>query len=337
MPSASKPKTFVHRLLPGIAALALCLGFSGCNHPVSDADLTNNVHAAIAADPAIKQQPVQIAVQKGVVTLTGNVSDDTASTVAAVDAAKVKGVKEVVNSLTVAGIQVAPTVTSSTAPDQPRQTTPAERQAIAQGQPVPAPNSAAPPAPPAPTYRDITAPAGTVVPVRITEHLDSETAQDGERFNGVVTHEVIHDGMVIIPAGSAVSGRVVAAKDAGHYKGHSLLSIELTAVRRHGQLIPISTDAYTEEGKNRGKNSVEKIGGGAAIGALVGGLLGHGKGAAIGALAGGGGGAAVQGFTRGQQVSIPSESLIRFRLTRPLTVRTAEEPSNYGPVTLHER
>ena len=330
------------RLAALTLAAVLPLGLAGCQHTVTDAELTTNVHNAISADPSIKQQPVQIAVQNGVVTLSGNVSDDTASSVAAQDAARVAGVKQVVNSLQVAGIQVAPTVTSPQAPTQPRQTTPTERQTLAQSHTLPPPpaassTTAAPAPPPTPVVRDVTAPEGTTIPIRITEHLDSQTATDGQPFNGVVTHEIVHDGFVLIPAGSAVSGRVVAAKDAGHFKGHSELSITLTAVRRHGTLLPISTDAYSVQGKNRGTNSAEKIGGGAAAGALLGGIFGHGKGAAIGALAGGGAGTAVQGFTRGQQVEIASESLIRFRLTRPLTVHTSETPSGYEPTTLHER
>jgi hypothetical protein len=340
LPSLSTRKSPRLSLALSATLASACL-IAGCSKPITDAQLSTNVQTALKQDSAISQQPIQVSTNQGVVTLTGNVSDDTASTVAAQDAAKVKGVKEVVDQLTVAGIQVAPTVTSPAAPTQPRQTTAQERQALSQGQPLPPPTAAAtntpPPPPPAPEYRDITAPAGTTIPIRITESLNSETARDGEPFNGVVTHEVVHDGMVILPAGSAVSGRVVVAKDAGHFKGHSELSIELTAVRRHGQLLNIATDAYTVEGKNRGTNSAEKIGGGAAVGAILGGILGHGKGAAIGALAGGGGGAAIQGMTRGQQVTIPSESLIRFRLERPLTVRTSEAPSNYAPTTLQER
>lgn len=324
------------RAVASVAMLASFLSLNGCHHTVSDADLTTAVHSALTGDPSISQQPVQASVQDGVVTLSGNVSDDTASSVAAHDAALVKGVKQVVNSLTVAGIQVAPTVTYASAPAQPRPATPSEQQAITQGRPLPPPTASAAP-PPAPVVRDVTAPAGTLLPIRITERLDSQTSTDGEPFNGVVTKEIVADGAVIIPAGSAVSGRVIAAKDAGHFKGHSLLSIELTAFRRHGTLTPISTDAYTVEGKNRGANSAEKIGGGAAVGAVLGGIFGHGKGAGIGALAGGGGGAALQGFTRGQQVEIASESTIRFRLTHSLTVRSSEIPSGYEPTTLHER
>ena len=326
--------------LAGLLTLSLLAGCSGkSSAPIPDAQLTTQVQSTLKGDAAISQQPIQVATNQGIVTLTGNVSDDTASTVAAQDAAKVKGVKEVVDQLTVADVQVAPTVTSPDAPTQPRPTTAREREALAQGQPLPQPTAAesAPAPPPAPTFRDITAPAGTIIPIRITEALSSQNSQDGQPFNGTVTHEVVHDGMVVIPAGSAVSGRVLVAKDAAHFKGHSELSIELTSVRRHGSTVPIATDAYTVEGKNRGTNTAEKIGGGAAIGAVLGGIFGGGKGAGIGALAGGGGGTVLQGATRGQQVSIGSESIIHFHLARPLTVRTSEAPSNYEPTTLRQR
>jgi hypothetical protein len=319
-----------------ILAAAAALASTGCHTAVPDPTLTTNVNAAFAADAAVSQQPIQVAVQNGVVTLTGNVSDDTASTAAAQDAARIGGVKEVVNDLSVAGLAIAPTITSPAAPTNPRYATTQEQTAIAQHQTLPPPSGNEPP-PPQPVFHDITVPAGKEIPVRITQSLDSQYTQPGASFNGVVAHQVVEGGLVVLPTGSAVSGRVVDARDAAHFKGHSLLSIELTDIRRHGNLRQVSTDPYTVEGHNRGKNSAEKIGGGAVIGAVIGGIFGGGKGAAIGAAAGGGGGAAVQGFTRGQQVSIPSETVIRFRLHAPFTVRTSETPSPDDPSTLKTR
>lgn len=336
-----------HRKLAVTGSVALAFLISGCNKTISDAQLTSDVQAALKRDAAISQQPVQVSAQNGVVTLSGNVSDDTASTVAAQDAARVKGVKEVIDSINVAGMQTPPTVTSPAAPTQPRQTTEQERQTIAQSHTLPAPKEvptapavtkAQPPAPPpAPAYHDVTAPAGTVIPFRITESLSSNHSEDGESFNGTITSNVTHNGYVIIPAGSAASGHVIDAKDAGRFKGHSALSVELTAVRRNGSLVNISTEPYTVEGKNRGKNSAVKIGGGAAVGAVLGGIFGGGKGAGIGALAGGGAGTAYQGLTHGQQVSIPSETAIRFRLSSPLTVRTSDTSRDADGSGLRER
>lgn len=306
------------------------LTVTGCHKTVDDATLTNNVKSALSGDATISQQPVQVAVQSGVVTLTGNVTDDTARSVSAQDAARVAGVKEVVNNMTVAGIAVAPTVTSPSAPTNPRRATLQERDEIARHGTLSAPNGIAP-APPQPVYRDVTLRSGSEIPVRITETLDSATTESGAPFNGVVTHEIDADGLVVIPAGAAVSGTVVDAKDATHFKGSSSLSIQLTSIRRHGQVINVSSDPYTVQGKGRGVNTAEKVGGGAAIGAVLGGIFGGGKGAAIGAAAGGGGGAVYQGLTHGQQVTIPSETVVRFQLASPLTVRASEAASTSDP------
>jgi hypothetical protein len=303
------------------------LPMAGCKKTVDDATLNTNVKAALSSDAVIAQQPIQVATQAGVVTLTGNVSDETASSLAAQDTAKVTGVKEVVNSLTIAGLAVAPTITAPSAPTAPRLATRTERVAITQHQALPPPPENAP-APPQPVIHNITLDAGTSISIRITESLSSETAQPGMPFSGVTTRPIVREGFVVIPAGASVRGTVSDAKDATHFKGSSMLAIRLESVRRHGVNIPVSTEAYVVEGKGRGVNTAEKIGGGAAIGAVLGGIFGGGKGAAIGAGAGAGGGTILQGATRGQQVSISSESVIPFRLASPITVQTAEQAAD---------
>jgi hypothetical protein len=168
---------------------------------------------------------------------------------------------------------------------------------------------------------NITLAAGTTLPVRITQTLDSATTQTGDKFTGVIASDIVDDGVVVLPAGAPVTGRVTEAKDAAHFKGSSLLSIELTSISRKGERMDISTEPYEKQGEGRGKNTAEKVGGGAAVGAILGGILGGGKGAAIGATAGGGVGAGANTVTRGQQVQIPSESVVRFKLANSVIVR----------------
>lgn len=318
-PTASHP---ISRLGLAAAALGLLLLPTGCKKTVDDATLTKNVQSALAADTVLGNQPIQVATQAGVVTLTGNVSDDTASNLAAADAAKVSGVKEVANNLSVAGMAVAPTITSPAAPTAPRTATPSESAAIESHQPLPPPPTGSS-APPPPTEQTVTVDAGHDVSIRITQSFDSQTAQPGTPFSGVTTRPLIANGYIAIPTGASIRGTLTDAKDATHFKGSSLLVLRLEAIRHHGTWVNVSADPYVVQGKGRGKNSVEKIGGGAAIGAVLGGIFGGGKGAAIGAAAGGGGGAAVQGFTRGQQVYISSESVLHFRLTAPFTVQSS--------------
>jgi outer membrane lipoprotein SlyB len=80
------------------------------------------------------------------------------------------------------------------------------------------------------------------------------------------------------------------------------------------------SSTYSLAGDSRGKNTAEKVGGGAVIGAIIGAIAGGGKGAAIGAGVGGAGGGIYQGATKGQQVRIPSETRLDFQLDQPLTV-----------------
>ena len=126
------------------AAATALFAAAGCKKTVDDSTLSNNVRSALASDAAISKESIQPAVANGVVTLQGNVSSDTARLVAAEDAAKVSGVKEVVNNLSIAGATVTPTVTQPAAPAQPRPATPQERQVIAKHETLPPPAAAAP-------------------------------------------------------------------------------------------------------------------------------------------------------------------------------------------------
>jgi hypothetical protein len=131
------------------------------------------------------------------------------------------------------------------------------------------------------------------------------------------------DGLVAIRQGTAISGRVSAVQEAAHYKGNSLLTVELVSINRHGESLAVTSEPYSVQGKGRGTNTAAKVGGGAAVGAILGGIIGGGKGAAIGAASGGGLGAGANTITRGQQVQIPSESLINFKLTNTLAMRVS--------------
>jgi hypothetical protein len=206
-----------------------------------------------------------------------------------------------------------------------------EPQAVVAPPPPPPPLPSAPTPPPPPAFKTVTIAAGDSIPVRITQTLDSATTQQGDTFTGVVAADVIVDGLVALPQGTPVTGRVSDVHEAAHYKGSSLLSIELTSINRKGEHIPVVTETYSKEGEGRGKNTAEKVGGGAAVGAILGGIIGGGKGAAIGAAAGGGAGAGANTVTRGQQVQIPSESLVRFTLTNAIAVRASTKDAASRP------
>src|SRR5208337_38916 len=74
-------------------------------------------------------------------------------------------------------------------------------------------------------------------------------------------------------------------------------------------------------GRNsRGASTAKRTIGGAAVGSIIGALAGGGKGAAIGAGVGGGAGAGSEIITKGDQVRIPSETLLDFTLQQDLLI-----------------
>ncbi|HEY9139188.1 MAG TPA: BON domain-containing protein [Terriglobus sp.] len=327
-------------------AAVLMGGVAGCKQaaPTDDATLTAQVQQKIAAESGLANEPVQVSTVNGAVTLTGAVSNAAARSLAANDASTVAGVKQVINDITVN--PATPPVEAAAVAPQPEahtQTVPAPRVVVKPKKelppppvtrqapieraaaPVPPPvqQPAPPPPPPQPVVRTITIPSGTTLPIRVTQTLDSASTQQGDSFSGAVATDIVQDGYLVIPRGSVVSGRVTEVHEAAHFKGSSLLTVELTGVTVHGQNIALSTSPYSVEGKGRGKNTAVKTGVGAAAGAILGGIFGGGKGAAIGAAAGGGTGAGINAVTRGEQVQIPSESVVRFSLTNSIAVRTS--------------
>ncbi|WP_263381766.1 BON domain-containing protein [Granulicella arctica] len=348
----------MHLKTSATAALVLALALSGCkSSPLPDDTALNTaLQAKLTGDTAIATEPIQTFVQGGVATLQGSVSSEAAKALAASDAGQVPGIKSVTNQLTVQAAQLTqpippppvaaptsapapPPVTRPTKPSarveapikHPQQAynpppAPIERRPLPEQQaqqPIAPPLEHRPTPPPPPAFRNVTIPSGTTLPIRITQTLDSASTQPGDPFSGTIASDVVIDGLVAFPAGTTVSGKVDEVHEAAHFKGAALLTISLVSINRRGDRLPVTTDPFTKAAEGRGKNTAEKVGGGAAVGAILGGIFGGGKGAAIGGLAGGGLGAGAQGVTRGQQVQIPSETLIRFRLANPLDVRAS--------------
>ncbi len=166
----------------------------------------------------------------------------------------------------------------------------------------------------------VTIPAGQSLLVRMIDGVDSSKNHVGDIFHATLETDLTVNGVLVARKGTDVYGRLAEAKEAGHIKGSSELQLELTRIVIDGHDYPVVSSDYTLQGKGRGKNTAEKVGGGAALGAIIGAIAGGGKGAAIGAGVGAGAGGAVQVLTRGQQVKVPSETLLEFRLQQPATV-----------------
>ena len=173
------------------------------------------------------------------------------------------------------------------------------------------------------TRNTITVPAGTRILVRTVDSIDSSKQKTGYRFTATLETNLQVQNTVVAPRGTTLYGRLAQASSAGKMSGSSELSLELTDIVIKGTAYPLLTSTYDVKGKGEGSNTAKKVVGGAGLGALIGGLAGGGKGAGIGALAGAGAGTVASAAKKGQQLQIPSETLLEFRLQQPAPLPVA--------------
>jgi len=324
-----------------ILVLLLVLSFSvSCSRigAPSDDAIATDIKAKMFSEPALKSAAVDVSSKGGEVTLTGQVPDDAARLAAYKIATQAKGVTKVNDQMSVVTAQAAPEPAEPAYSPAPapaakpaRKPKPAAKAVQnAEGAPAvaaaPASQSAAPEAmatpvpPPAPQPVTVTVPENSIVTIRTIDGIDSSTNHAGEVFKASLDAPIVVDGRVIVPAGADAYVKLVSASSAGRIAGRSELSLELASIVVQGKTYNVVSSDVKQSGASRGKRSAATIGGGAALGALIGAVAGGGKGAAIGAAVGGGAGTGVQVLTKGQQVKIPSETRLDFTLQQPLDI-----------------
>src|SRR5262249_51289322 len=167
---------------------------------------------------------------------------------------------------------------------------------------------------------NVTIPAGTRVSVRTIDSIDSTKNHPGDRFQASLEEPLLVNGNVVAAKGADVYGRLTESKKSGTFTGKSELQLELTGIVVNGQTVPLVTGEYELQGKSRGASTAKRSIGGAAVGGIIGAIAGGGKGAGIGAAVGGGAGAGSEIITKGDQVKVPSETLLDFTLQQDVTI-----------------
>jgi hypothetical protein len=168
--------------------------------------------------------------------------------------------------------------------------------------------------------KNVTIPAGAHISVRTIDGIDSTKNHPGDRFQASLEEPLTVNGDVVAAKGADVYGRLVESKKSGTFSGRSQLQLELTGIVVNGQTVPLVTGDYELEGKSRGASTAKRTIGGAAVGTIIGAIAGGGKGAGIGAAVGGGAGAGSEIITKGDQVKVPSETLLDFTLQQDVTI-----------------
>ena len=192
-----------------------------------------------------------------------------------------------------------------------------ESTAAAPAQP---PSKPEPAPPPAPAFREVTIPAGTSLSVTLLSTVASNTSKVEDPIKGSIAKDVTISGAKALPVGTQILGSVTEAAESGRVKGKASVAFRFDRLVVDGETVRVQTADVRREAAADTKSDVKKGGLGAGAGAIVGGVLGGGKGAAIGAVAGGAGTVLA---TKGNEVEIPSGTVVSVHVQDPITVRVA--------------
>jgi len=159
-------------------------------------------------------------------------------------------------------------------------------------------------------------PSGTQIKVRTDTAIPAKPAANA-RYTATVSQDIMDSsGAVLIPRNSRASLVAVPNSDGKD------TTLDLRSVSFNGARYSLDASGRSTGGEGLGANkrTGKYVGGGAAVGAVLGALMGGGKGAAIGAVLGGAGGAGAQVLT-GRNKAIPAETELSFKLAQDLEMR----------------
>jgi hypothetical protein len=166
-----------------------------------------------------------------------------------------------------------------------------------------------------------TIPAGTNLEVRTNEAITSSSGE-GRTYSGQIETDIRgSNGDLLVPKGSPVELVVLEAREKSGVRGPAVqLGLRSVTVNGATHLV-VSQELEQTSGLGRNRRTAEMVGGGAALGTLIGAAAGGGKGAVLGGLVGAAAGAAAQVRTEGSEVKIPAETVLHFRLDEPIRLQ----------------
>ncbi len=307
----------------------------------ADSAIAEDINSKLMASNTLRPLDLGIWVHDGTATLTGTVPTQELKTQAEDMVKSVAGVKNVEDKITIGTVPaVAPGFNGQNGGGQN-----GGQPGNQQGPPPPPPgygqnrNGMSPQSPsspqspqspqsPPPVYDTqsqpvmVTVANGTPMYVIMMQTIDTHHTELNTPFSGILVKDIVlQNGAIAIPRGAQVMGMVIDARGPGHIKGRPQLALQLTGLNVANTHYQMSSYVWARGGPGKGGQSAANIGGGAVMGALVGGAFGRGPGALLGGLLGGLGGAGISSLSSGPRIIIPSESVLTFYLNAPLTVR----------------
>lgn len=163
-------------------------------------------------------------------------------------------------------------------------------------------------------------PSGTQISIRLIDAVDSDRNNQGDEFRASLEDPITLGNDVVVPKGTDAKVRLVSEQESGKLTGKAGLTVQLISLMVNGKMVPVDTSDVSEYSGSRGARTAKSAAAVGAVGAIIGAIAGGGKGAAIGAGAGAAAGAGAQTVMKGQQVRIPSETVLTFTTQKTVSL-----------------
>ena len=187
-------------------------------------------------------------------------------------------------------------------------------------------------------------PSGTTIRIRMIDKLSSEESAMGDVFHATLDEPINVNGKDVYPRGADVTGRVADVHKTGRLSEPGELDLVLNTVSSGNLTSYLHVDPMVIKGESHTKSNATKIGGGAALGAIIGAIAGGGKGAAIGTVAGGAAGTGAAAATGKKPALVESEAVLSFTTTGSSStvagnapVKTGDSPADRDRPVLERR
>jgi hypothetical protein len=168
--------------------------------------------------------------------------------------------------------------------------------------------------------REVTLPAGTLLPLTLDTYVASDTSRIESPVRAHLRAPVRIDGVTVLPAGTPLRGYVTSARRSARVKGRAHVAFRFTSLAVDGERYELQTSRVVRQAPGTKKRDAATIAIPAGAGAVIGAIADGKKGAAIGSAIGGAGGTGVVLSTRGKEVRLGRGAPVAVRLLRPLRV-----------------
>jgi hypothetical protein len=210
----------------------------------------------------------------------------------------------------------------------PAQATPPQAPRAQPSQQQPRPTQPAQPSPTTPQPRTVTlsVPSGTTLAIRMNDELSTERSQAGDAFTATLTAPLVDAaGIVLVPAGATVRGRVTAVAPSTRVGQTATMNLAFESISFGGQSHPLHATVERADVQQKTRTSAAeqagKIAAGTAAGAILGQVIGRDRSSTIrGAAVGAAAGTAIAMGTADVDAVLPAGAEVVIRLDQPIQV-----------------